>query len=181
MNIISFKYRLFYNLKYRFEKKLKFFKLREYYLRNTCKSVGKNVMCNGYLRGFHKNVIIQNNCNFNGCTILGTGNVVIGNYFHSGSELILITDNHNYNEPEFIPYDKTRISNPIIIKDFVWIGQRVIIMPGVTIGEGAIVGAGSVVTKNINDCAIYAGNPAKFIKYRNIEHFNKLKIEKKFL
>ena len=54
---------------------------------------------------------------------------------------------------------------PIIIKDKVWIGFNSIIMKGVTIGEGAVVAAGSVVTKNVPDYAIVGGNPAKVIKY----------------
>ena len=56
-------------------------------------------------------------------------------------------------------------SAPVVIKDKAWIGFSCIIMKGVTIGEGAIVGAGSVVTKNVPDYAIVGGNPAKVIKY----------------
>lgn len=54
---------------------------------------------------------------------------------------------------------------PIIIKNKAWIGFNSIILKGVTIGEGAIVGAGSVVTKDVPDFAVVAGNPAKIIKY----------------
>ena len=54
---------------------------------------------------------------------------------------------------------------PIVIKDKVWIGFNSIIMKGVTIGEGAVVGAGSVVTKDVPDYAVVGGNPAKVIKY----------------
>lgn len=54
--------------------------------------------------------------------------------------------------------------SPIIIKDKVWIGFNSIILKGVTIGEGAIVGAGSVVTKDVPDWTIVAGNPAKIIR-----------------
>lgn len=54
---------------------------------------------------------------------------------------------------------------PVFIKDKVWIGFNVIILKGVTIGEGAIVGAGSVVTKDIPDYAVVAGNPARILKY----------------
>jgi acetyltransferase-like isoleucine patch superfamily enzyme len=57
----------------------------------------------------------------------------------------------------------------------------VIIIPGVTIGEGAIIAAGSVVVKDVPDFAIVGGNPAKIIKYRNIETFNRLKADGKFL
>ena len=62
--------------------------------------------------------------------------------------------------------DLSTIDNaPITIKDKVWIGFNSIIMKGVTIGEGAIVGAGSVVTKDVPDYAVVAGNPAKVVKY----------------
>jgi Acetyltransferase (isoleucine patch superfamily) len=60
----------------------------------------------------------------------------------------------------------TTIKNaPVVIKDKVWIGFNCIILKGVTIGEGAVVGAGSVVTKDVPDYAVVAGNPAKIIKY----------------
>lgn len=58
---------------------------------------------------------------------------------------------------------------PIIIEDDVWIGANAIILSGVTIGEGAIIGAGSVVTKNVEPYTIFAGNPAKKIKMRFTE------------
>ncbi len=62
--------------------------------------------------------------------------------------------------------DKTVIkSNEIVIKDKAWIGFNCIIMKGVTIGEGAVVGAGSVVTKDVPDYAVVGGNPAKILKY----------------
>ena len=54
---------------------------------------------------------------------------------------------------------------PIVIKDKVWIGFNSIIMKGVTIGEGAVVAAGSVVTKDVPDYAVVGGNPAELIKY----------------
>jgi acetyltransferase-like isoleucine patch superfamily enzyme len=56
----------------------------------------------------------------------------------------------------------------------------VIILPGVTIHEGAIIQAGSVVVKDIEKCAIAGGHPAKVFKYRDIEHYEKLKKEGKF-
>ena len=54
---------------------------------------------------------------------------------------------------------------PVVIKDNAWIGQQVIILKGVTIGENAIVGAGSVVTRDVPDNVIVAGSPAKFIRF----------------
>lgn len=56
-------------------------------------------------------------------------------------------------------------SAPVIIKDKAWIGFNSIIMKGVTIGEGAVVGAGSVVTKDVPDYAVVGGNPAQILKY----------------
>ncbi len=59
-----------------------------------------------------------------------------------------------------------RISEVVIGND-VWIGMRVIIMPGVKVGDGAVIGAGAVVTKDVPDFAIVGGVPAKIIRYRN--------------
>tara|TARA_R110002050_G_scaffold97132_1_gene202059 strand:- start:9658 stop:10215 length:558 start_codon:yes stop_codon:yes gene_type:complete len=109
-----------------------------------------------------------------------SGGVTIGRYFHTGSGLTIFSSNHNYNSETKIPYDQTSINKPVIIKDFVWLGSNVTLVPGVSIGEGAIVGAGSVVTKDVPDFAIVGGNPAKVIKYRNVQKFLKLKEEKSF-
>lgn len=78
-----------------------------------------------------------------------------------------------------IPYDKTYIKKNVKIGDCVWLGNRVMIMGGVNIGEGAIVAAGSVVTKDVPPLAIVGGNPAKVIKYRNEEHYYRLKSQGK--
>lgn len=92
---------------------------------------------------------------------------------------MIITENHNY-EGEKLPYDTTYIRKNVTIGDCVWVGSRVIIMGGVSIGEGAIIAAGSVVTKDVPPLAIVGGNPAKLIKYRDAEHYYRLKEQKKF-
>lgn len=107
------------------------------------------------------------------------GKVEIGEYFHTGKDLIILSTNHNY-ESSKIPYNETYIKKQVIIKDFVWCGIGVKILPGVTIEEGAIIGMGSVVTKDIPKYAIVGGNPAKIIKYRNIDQFKQLKKEGKY-
>jgi len=109
-----------------------------------------------------------------------SGGVRIGKYFHTGRGLTIFSTNHNYNSDVSIPYDEISIKKPVIIKDFVWCGANVTIVPGVTIGEGAIIGAGAVVTKDVPDYAIVGGNPAKIIKYRDIEKFKKLKEKRSF-
>ena len=107
--------------------------------------------------------------------VQGAGSVTIGNYFHSGIQCMMITDNHNYDLGGAIPYDLTVIKKNIVIRDFVWIGNRALLVGPIEIGEGAIVAAGAVVTKDVPPYAIVGGNPAKIIKYRDIEHFEELK------
>lgn len=140
---------------------------------------GKNLRVN-YPSCVSKNTIIKNNVNFNGMAIRGNGKVVIGNYFHSGEDCLIISQNHNYDKGNAIPYDCTYISKNVIIGDFVWLGSRVIVLPGVNIGEGAIIQGGSVVSSDIPPYSVAGGNPAKVFKYRDIEHFEQLKKEKKF-
>ena len=82
---------------------------------------------------------------------------------------------------ESIPYGKKRINKDVIIKDFVWLGHGVTILPGITIGEGAVVAAGSVVVKDVSDYMVVGGNPAKVLKSRNVEQFLRLKRQGKFL
>ena len=114
------------------------------------------------------------------CNIDCQGGVSIGKYFHTGRGLTIFSSNHDYLSSEFIPYGKSSIMKPVIIKDFVWFGANVTVCPGVVIGEGAVVGAGSVVSKDVPDFAVVAGNPAKIIKYRDADMFLKLKNEKRF-
>lgn len=128
---------------------------------------------------FTKNTYLGRNTNFNGMQIRGNGKVVIGDNFHSGNECVLITQNHNY-EGAAIPYDNTYVTKDITIEDNVWLGFRVIVMGGVTIGEGAIIQAGSVVVSNIPKYAIAGGHPAKVFSQRNPENYERLKAERKF-
>jgi acetyltransferase-like isoleucine patch superfamily enzyme len=109
-----------------------------------------------------------------------SGGVTIGSYFHTGRNLTVISSNHNYEKATKIPYDEHDILNPVVIHDFVWCGLNVTILAGVNVGEGAILAAGSIVTKDVPAMAIVGGNPAKIIKYRDKEAFMKLKEEKQF-
>lgn len=142
-------------------------------------SRGSNCKVNGFSK-FTSTTIIGDNCNFNGMKILGKGRVTIGNNFHSGQECLIISSYHNYDHGTRIPYDETTIDKDVQINDNVWLGHRVIVLGGVVIGEGAIIQAGSVVVNDIPRCAIAGGSPAKVFKYRDIEHYEKLKDEDKF-
>lgn len=136
-------------------------------------------LCTGGKSFINSNTYLGNNVNFNGMSIYGSGKVVIGDNFHSGINCQMLTSFHNYEGKE-IPYDDTYINKDITIKDNVWLGNNVIVLGGVTIGEGAIIQAGSVVVKDIPDFAIAGGHPAKTFKYRNQEHYLELKKQGKF-
>ena len=112
--------------------------------------------------------------------ITGGGNVTIGNNFHSGKDCLILTGNHDYDNDDKIPYGNKIIYKTISIEDNVWFGSRVIVTGNITIGEGSIIATGAVVVKDVPKYAVVGGNPAKIIKYRNIDHYEKLKIEGKF-
>lgn len=148
-------------------------------IRKTAKSCGEH-LCVGGPSNVNCNTVLADHVCFNGMKVSGCGNIKIGRYFHSGIECLIIAQNHNYDKGDAIPYDDTYIYKDIEIGDFVWLGSRVMILPGTKIGEGAIIQGGSVVHGEIPPYAIAGGNPAKVFKYRDIEHFKKLKEEGKF-
>ncbi|UXH80808.1 acyltransferase [Roseateles amylovorans] len=73
-----------------------------------------------------------------------------------------------------VPYDEVDLLRPVTIERFVWVGMRAMILPGVTLREGTIVGAGAVVTKSHPAGAILGGNPATQIGSRDMEAFREL-------
>ena len=129
---------------------------------------------------FSGKIHLGENCNFNGMNVIGNGTVYFGDNFHSGTECMIITQNHNYDKGNAIPYDDSFEYKTIVIEDNVWLGNRVTITGNITIGEGAIIAAGSVVVKDVPPYAIVGGNPAKVIKYRDIDHYTRLKEQKQF-
>jgi acetyltransferase-like isoleucine patch superfamily enzyme len=105
--------------------------------------------------------------------IEASGGVVIGSYFHPGRCLTIFSTNHNYMYPSKIPYDEVSISGRVEIGNWVWCGANVTILPGVKVGDGAVIAANSVVTRDVDYCAVVAGNPARLVKYRDIERFER--------
>jgi len=91
--------------------------------------------------------------------------IEIGENVNFSHGVWLWTEQHNHNDPDFSTESPKK--KKITICDRVWLGPRVIVLPGCTIGEGAVVGAGSVVTKDIEPFSINAGVPAKKIGERN--------------
>lgn len=95
------------------------------------------------------------------------GKVIIGKNVMMGPDVMMYTRNHSFDRLD-IPMCEQGVSQekPIIIGDDIWIGARCIILGGVTVGNGAVIGAGSVVTKDVQPYAVVAGNPAKMIRDR---------------
>lgn len=101
-----------------------------------------------------------------GCIINAAGNVTISDNVLIGPEVIIYSQNHNFNQKEKNINLQGYSKAPVMIQKNVWIGARSIILPGVTIQSDSIIGAGSVVTNDIPSNSIFAGNPAKLIKKR---------------
>lgn len=95
------------------------------------------------------------------------GTVNIGNNVMMGPECYIYAYNHNTQRVD-IPMNQQGVGEerPVNIGNDVWIGSRVTILPGVRVGDGAIIAAASVVTKDVPSYAVVGGNPARVIKYR---------------
>ena len=102
-----------------------------------------------------KNVFINNDCTF-----LDIGGITIEDDVLIGPKVCLTTESHPINPLE----RKTLLVKPIVIRRNVWIGAGATILPGVTVGENAVVAAGAVVTKNVPDNTVVGGVPARIIK-----------------
>lgn len=107
------------------------------------------------------------------------GGIEIKNGVIIGPNLIIHSANHRFRNAKSIPYDEFFEFKKVIINENVWIGGNVIITPGSEIGEGCIIGAGTVISGKIPPLSIVVGNPCKVIKSRDKEEYHKLKEEDK--
>ena len=95
------------------------------------------------------------------------GSCTIGDYVMMGADVVVLTRNHAFDRIDIpMMHQGFQEERPVVIGDDVWIGDRVIIMPGVHIGNGSIIGAGAIVTHDVHPYAIVAGVPAKVIRTR---------------
>jgi acetyltransferase-like isoleucine patch superfamily enzyme len=152
--------------------------LYNYWLRDLPLRRLRETYLKAYLGGLGASPSIQMGCRFlNGRKVfIGDRNVInfgclfdgrhysirIGADVSIGPEATLLTLGHDPQSPHFA--DK---GGDIVVGDRAWIAYRAIILPGVTIGEGAVIGAGSVVTKDVEPYTIVAGNPAEIVKKRS--------------
>ncbi|MDR1679062.1 MAG: acyltransferase [Prevotellaceae bacterium] len=166
-----------------------YYALAQYLPKSTAPIIGKisqkirRFLCKRIFAKCGNNLTIENGVYFGNGKDIEVGNFVgfgsnfktlnrilnIGNELMMAEDVVFLGGNHNYNRLD-IPMRKqgTEGKTPLEINDDVWIGARAMVLPGCKkIGRGVIIGAGSVVTKDIPDYAIVGGNPAKIIKYRN--------------
>ena len=140
-------------------------KLRGFWARHIIKSCGKNVNIE---RGavFTPMLSIGDNSGIGiNCEVIGP--VTIGENVLMGPEVIIYTKNHKFDDTN-LPIIKQGYEKimPVTISDDVWVGRRVMIMPGVRIGKGCVIAAGAVVTKDVPSFSVVGGVPAKVIKSR---------------
>ena len=114
-------------------------------IRNQKVSIGKNTVINW------------------DCMLYTTGGLIIGEDVSISAGVWLVTGTHDINHPQFIDTYK-----PIVIKNYVWIGMRATILGGVTVGEGAVVMAGAMVTRAVPAFSVVGGVPAKVIIQRQL-------------
>jgi acetyltransferase-like isoleucine patch superfamily enzyme len=88
--------------------------------------------------------------------------LTIGRNVNISNEVMIWTLHHDYNSAEF-----AQIGRPVVIEDYAWLCSRSVILPGVTIGKGAVVAAGAVVTRDVQPYTVVGGVPAKLIAFRN--------------
>ena len=127
-----------------------------------------------------ENIAIADNVHIgNNAYIDGRGGIEIGTNTHISRNFVVHSSSHNYRGKR-IPYDETYDLKAVKIERNVWIGTNVIVIPGVNIGEGSIVGAGTVVTQDIPPKAIVGSQHHRIIKYREDEHYNKLNHDRSY-
>ena len=103
-----------------------------------------------------KDVLVNYNCTF-----LDTARITIGNHTKIGPDCHLVTTDH---PKDYIDRRTHKVrGKPITIGDDCWLGANVTVLPGIKIGDRCVIGAGSVVTKDVPDDSVYAGNPARSI------------------
>lgn len=135
----------------------------KYYLNKM--NTGKNVRLRSPLFVKKpKNIYLDDNVSLNkNCMLLAHGEIRIGANSLIGPNVTIVTVNHDYHK-QGMEAQYSRIFKPVTIGKNTWIGANTLILPGVDIGDNAVIGGGSVVTKDVGAGEMFVGNPARFKK-----------------
>jgi acetyltransferase-like isoleucine patch superfamily enzyme len=114
-----------------------------------------------------RNVKIGSDVTINvGCRLDGNGGLDIGDFSMFGTNVTVLTAGHKFDDVDIPMKSQGNWTKKTTIGSDVWVGNNAVIMPGVVLGDGAIVGANSVVSKDVKPFNVVAGSPAKVIKIR---------------
>lgn len=142
--------------------------VRVWYVKNVlkvlCSSEGSVIQERVYLSSGRDKVTVGEFCQINENVFIQGAN--IGNYVLIAPNVTILASSHKYERTDIPISNQGEEFKPVRIEDDVWIGRNVIIMPGLKIGHGSIIGAGAVVTRDVNPYSIMGGVPAKLIRKR---------------
>ena len=141
--------------------------MRRISCKNIFKSMGANINIDrGVTFGSGSKIVLKDNAKV-GINCQMPDNIRVGCDVMIGPDVLILGHNHEFSNCETpMRLQGIKKAQPVSIEDDVWIGARVIILPGVRIGQGSIIGAGAVVAKNIPSYSICVGNPARIIRSR---------------
>lgn len=112
-------------------------------------------------------ITIGNNCSVNSfCHFSGNGGITIGNNVRIATQCVIISANHIFTNRDVPICQQGELAEPIVIEDDCWLGAGVKVLSGVRIGKGSVIGAGAVVTKDIDPYSVAVGVPARVIRKR---------------
>jgi maltose O-acetyltransferase len=154
--------------------KLRTYKHQE--LKKQLKSCGRGVRFRREVSIEHPQNVVLGNKIYIGPNVLldGRGGITVGDFTTLGCNVMILSANHDYLS-NALPYEhNVYIHKPVSIGRNVWIGANALIVPGVEIGDGAIVAAGCVVTSNVEPLAIVGSQPMRTLKYRDRNHYQQL-------
>jgi len=142
-----------------------FNKLRIKILKHVIDIGTDTVIESNFKFGLKEKIVIGDNCEINEGVYIQSA--IIGNYVLIAHNVSILAITHNFKDKtQMIIHQGFTEVKPVVIGDDVWIGRNAIILPGISLGQGAIVGAGAVVTKNVEPYMIVGGTPARVIGRR---------------
>ena len=144
-------------------------RIRRHWLIALGARIGKSVAIYGgcEFRNLRQLVIGEGSSIGHRCVLDARKGLTIGRCVTLGTEVMIWTLQHDYNDVHF-----KAVGEPVSIGSWAWLGSRAILLPGVSIGEGAVVAAGAVVTKDVSPYDVVAGVPARVVSKRNRQEMN---------
>lgn len=160
--------------KFRYKESKVSYEVRYMCYKKLCLSIGENVKISpGTYISYPENISIGNNVTIHEfCVISGYGGIEIGNDVSIAHNCSILSSSHPYHNPDMKIRESELLKGKVTIGNNVWIGAGVKILYRTRIADGVVIGAGSVVNKNIPCNSVYAGVPAKLIKNRLSQEVN---------